>query len=476
MCVPGARSQQSTPDQGGSTPVAPEQPLTPENTAVSGNGNGAAAAPAGRALLGGGEADASQDSTETDQLPLSGAEQLMVPGAQPRNYFDASGLFSGSGDSGVINAQDAPTWGASEVVGGELAYNRSWGTDRFSLAYFGGGVLYQPSALYPASMFQTLSVGQQFNWKRLTLRLLDQFSYSPNSLFGGAGIGGPGLLAETGQTTSALNPVYGTNDTVLTGQSRLINNSAIAEIQYNFSPRASFTATGSAMLLDYVGGGYNSTHGYVGGAGYNYMITAKDTVAVTYSFTQNEYIGLAENLSFQQVNLAYARQVSGRLVFQISAGPELIAPHDYTPSVGSSLSWSLATSVQYRLQRTTFGANYSRGANAGSGVFVGATSQYVDATASHEFSRFLVGVVNVGYSLSNGLANEPGVSNQYHNWFTGLSLGRQLGRFAHVSFNYGAEQQPGSGVCPVTSCGTGLVVQTVGVSLDLHLHPLGPGE
>jgi hypothetical protein len=52
-------------------------------------------------------------------------------------------------------------------------------------------------------------------------------------------------------------------------------------------------------------------------------------------------------------------------------------------------------------------------------------------------------------------------------------LSRQLGRRAQLSLNYGAQEQPYGGVCPVSNCGTNRVVQTIGVSLDVHLHPLG---
>jgi hypothetical protein len=476
LCVPAARSQQSPADQGGSTPATPDQPLPASSTTPSGSGNDAGAAPAGRALLGSGAANASQAAAQPESLPPSGAEQLSIPGTQLANFFDASALFSGSGDSAVINAQGQPTWGANEIAGGQLILDRSWKTSSFSLSYSGGGVFYQPSAEYPAAMYHTLSLSQQFTWNRLTLRLLDQFSYSPNSLFGGAGTGGPGLLAESGPPSSTLNPTYGVNNTILTGQTRLLNNSVVAEIQYNLSLRSSFTVTGSYGVLDYLGAGYISSHDYVLSGGYNFTFTPKDTIDVTYSLTETHYTGLPEGTNYQQVDFGYTRQVSGRLVFQISAGPELIAFHDYTPSVGNTVTWNLNTGVQYRLRRSSLDANFTRGANAGSGVFLGSISDTASGGVNHQFSRFLVGAVTFGYSLNDTLTNTPGVADQYHNWFTGASLGRQLGRHAHVSVNYGAQQQPFGGVCPVSNCGTDRVLQTIGVALDVHLRPLGAGE
>jgi len=473
LCVPAARSQQSPADQGGSTPATPEQPLPASGTTSSGSPNDAGAVPAGRSLPGSVGTDPSQLQTQQGMLPPSGAQQLSIPGTQLANSFDASALFSASGDSAVINAQGQPGWGANEIAGGQLTLDRSGKSAQFSLAYSGGGVFYQPSAQYPDAMYQTLSLSQQFTWSRLTLRLLDQFSYSPNSLFGGAGTGGPGLLAASGPGSTTLNPTYGANNTILTGQTRLLNNAAIAEIQYDLSARSSFTVTGSYGVLDYIGAGYISSHDYVLSAGYNYMFTAKDTVDVSYSLTETHYTGSQQAVNFQQINAGYGRQVSGRLVFQISGGPELIAFHDYTPSEGNVVTWNLTAGLQYRLRRSGFSANFTRGANAGSGVFYGSISDSVTGGVNHQFSRFLTGAVNVGYSINHNLTIVPGVANQYQNYFVGASLGRQLGRYAQLSVNYGAQQQPYGGICPVTNCGTNRILQTIGVALNLHIHPIG---
>ena len=473
LCVPAAWSQQSQSGQGGTTPTEPEQPLPASTPAPSGNGSGAV--PAGRAVFGS-SGDSSQQSSEEQSLPLSGAEQLVIPGTQPHDFFDASALLSAAAYSDVITAQGQEVLGANEIAGGQLLFDRSWRENRFTLAYSGGGEFFQPSALNPASMYQTLSFAQSFGWKRWNLRLMDEFSYSPNSLFEGAGIGGPGLLSETG-LGSTFTPVYSSTNTVLTVQTRVLNNSGVGEIQYNFSARSSFTITGSALLLDYLKGGYIDDHEYVGGAGYNYRLTPKDTLAVTYNISQMRYSGSPQSLIAQQANLAYSRQVTGRLVFQAGSGPELIAFHGYTPSIGNEVTWDANVGLQYRLRRTTFGGTYSRGANPGSGIYFGSNTQYVTGSMIHQFSRRLVGAVNGGYSRNSSLANVPGVSNEYQNWFAGLSLGRQLGQHSHLSVNYGAFQQPTGGICPVAGgCGTNRVYQSLGLAFDVHMHRVGFAE
>jgi hypothetical protein len=206
------------------------------------------------------------------------------------------------------------------------------------------------------------------------------------------------------------------------------------------------------------------------------MFTPKDTLAVDYTFSEERFSGTPQSLNFQQVQLAYSHQLTGRVLFELAGGPDFILFHDYTPSVGNTLTWSLSGGVQYRLRRTSLGASYSRGTNAGSGVFFGSVSQTAGGSMSHEFSRFLVGAVNAGYSFSSSLAPTSGVTNQFKNWYVGVSVGRQLGRYAHLSFDYGAQQQPYNGICPVASCGTNRAVQTFGVALDVHVHPIAPVE
>jgi hypothetical protein len=482
LCVPAARGQQATPNQDQSTPIAPDQPLSSATAPSSGSTNDAGAAPAGRSIPGSG-ADTSQETNESAMLPLSGSVAVTSNiSAQPRNYFDAGGLVSGSADSAVISNQvinnpGTSSWGGIEVIGGEVSYNRSWQENRFTMSYLGGATLYEPGALFPAAMYHALSLEQDFGWKRLKLSLIDQFSYSPNSLFGGAGIGGPGLLAETGQAvTSTLTPSYASGSSILTGQTRLVSNSALAQIAYNISPRSSFTVTGDYGLLDYAGGGYISSHDYVVGGGYNHMLTPKDTLAVTYTFSQDLFTGTPQKLAVQQINVAYSHVVTERIVFQIAGGPEFVTFHDYTPSVPSDATWSLNAGVEYRLRRTNFAAAYTHGANAGSGVFFGSISQTAGGSVNHQFSRFLVGAVNAGYSFNHNLAPTTVITNNFNNWYASGSVGRQLGRFTHISINYGAQQQPYNGICPVASCGTNHVIQTFGVALDVHLRPIGSIE
>ena len=109
---------------------------------------------------------------------------------------------------------------------------------------------------------------------------------------------------------------------------------------------------------------------------------------------------------------------------------------------------------------------------AGSGVFLGATSNTFSGSVHHQFTRFWVGSVNGGYALNNSLAPAGGATTSFNNWFIGANLGQRIGQHAELNFNYGVQRQ-GPVACPVASCGGAGFQQTFGMTLNWHLRPTG---
>ena len=114
-----------------------------------------------------------------------------------------------------------------------------------------------------------------------------------------------------------------------------------------------------------------------------------------------------------------------------------------------------------------------RGLGAGSGVFLGATSNTFSGTAHYQFTRFWTGSVNGGYALNNSLAPAGVATTSFNNWFIGASLGRRVGPHAQVNFNYGLQRQSSPATCPVASCGGTGFQQTFGMTVNWHLRPMG---
>ncbi len=78
------------------------------------------------------------------------------------------------------------------------------------------------------------------------------------------------------------------------------------------------------------------------------------------------YAGTNQAINDHMVQLSYARRVTGRLAFQVAAGPEFtrfdtpILVSGSSSAQTSQLEWSLSTSLTYQLARATgLGLSYS---------------------------------------------------------------------------------------------------------------------
>ena len=155
--------------------------------------------------------------------------------------------------------------------------------------------------------------------------------------------------------------------------------------------------------------------------------------------------------------LAYGRKITGRLAFQVAAGPQEI---QFTGAGGvgnfHTLFASVNSALSYERRRSGLSFSYARGLTGGSGVFLGARAIHFPArrtissrASGREPQR------RICIEQQSAPAGVP--TTQFNNWFIGANLGRQVGPHAQVNFNYGATKQNNPATCPVASCGgTGL--------------------
>jgi hypothetical protein len=173
--------------------------------------------------------------------------------------------------------------------------------------------------------------------------------------------------------------------------------------------------------------------------------------------------------------LAYGRKITGRLAFQIAAGPQEI--HSAAPGGVSNfdiLSVSVKSALSYERRRSGISFSYVRGLNGGSGVLLGATNTTFSGTAHYRFTRFWMGSVTGGYALNNSLAPAGAASTQFDDWFIGANLGRSVGLHLQINFNYGATRQNNPAICPVVGgCGGTGFQQTFGMTVNWHLRRAG---
>jgi hypothetical protein len=483
FCATTALAQDQRQD---TSPSNPNAPLKPLDTSSSG-GNPNQPIGAARGIIGPAD-DQPYDPAQVTPDPntLAGAEPFTVGSLQhSRNIFDPAISISQLGQTVPGPSGQTVLTGVS-VVGGSLNFNRTWSEYHFSTLYNGGetfnlGYGQAPNffvGVAPHYQFHNLVVTQEADWARWRIVLQDDFMASPGAAFTGQGIGGPGLVAEfssmLGSSLSSLAQAFVPNETINTGEEMRYMNAVLGQAEYSFSRRAAVTFSGSYGLLHFTGTGYVSSTMVDAQAGYDYRLDPSNSVAVLGSYGKIDYTGTGNSTTDYMGALAYGRKITGRLAFQVAAGPQEIQSNGDAAFGNFNLLFaSVKSALSYTRRRSGISFTFVRGLSAGSGVFEGATSNAFSAMAHYRFTRFWTGSVNGGYALNNSLAPAGIATTQFDNWFVGANIGRQVGPHAQVNFNYGAVMQNSPIICPVISCGGTGLQQTFGMTVNWHLRPVG---
>jgi hypothetical protein len=497
LCASAALAQDQKQD---TSPIDPNAPLQPLDT-TPGPAGGYANPPIGAARgLNGPDETQPYDPAQVqpDLNTLAGAAPLTLGSLQhSRNIFDPTISVSQIGQI-VPGATGQTVLTGESMVSGSLNFNRTWSEYHFSTVYNGGETFNlgygeastffgKTSSRYP---FQDLIVTQEASWARWHVLLRDDFMASPGASFTGQGMGGPGLSAQfssmLGASLNSFAQSFQPSETVNTGDVMRYRNSILGQAEYSFSRRSSFTFSGSYGLLDFTGSGYFNSTMLDAQAGYDYLLDPSNSIAILASYGKINYtgtgtsatgtstIGTGNSTTDYVGALAYGRRITGRLAFQVAAGPQDIL--FYGPGGTGNfrlLFVSINSALTYQWRRSGVAFSYTRGLNGGSGVFLGATSNNFSGSAHYQFTRFWTGFVNGGYALNNSLAPAGTASTQFDNWFVGANLGRPVGPHANINFNYGVTRQNNPATCLVAYCGGTGLQQSVGVSVNWHLRPAG---
>ena len=462
LCVPAAQAQNRDPRV--NPPATPLPPLSPIESSSKSSGEKSVT-------------NAPEPAPATpDTRPLSGVENFSLGGSRARSFLLPSFSFTQNGDTNGRTAAGSTVLDAASLLHGSLSFQRIWRRYQFNTSYGGGATLYAKQTGLNTS-FHDLSVSQMIDWRRWKMLLRDDFGYSPEAAFGGAGgAGALGMVGELGGIMGSLNPLFAPSQTILTGRASRISNTFVGEVQYNFSPRASFTAAGSYAVLHFMDTGFVNSRDAMFHTGYNYGLSSKDTVAFIYGFSHTMFDGVNGAQDTHLAHVAYGRRITGRLAFQVSAGPQIIQLNELGLGSTRQVTWSLFSSLTYRLRRTEFGLSYLHGVTAGSGVFFGAESHYFNGSVNREFSRSWTGNWNFGYSRNGVLQNTISSGsplNKINAWYTGAVVSRRIGRHTRMLFTYSLLRQNGNtAICTAGSCGNILLRHTFGVGFDWHPRPI----
>ena len=470
-CAPAQQTpdqtQDQTQDQGQAQPAQPIPAIRSPLASAAGNDTG--------------DLYPDQQKLEPDTNPLAGVQDLSL-GEMPvtrSNWQPHADLFVGA-TSNALDSAVKTGWTLWTYVLGGVALHRVSGVQHLFVNYTGGGV-FTGGGQDSNGLYQALNLTDQFKFRRFTLAFLDQFSYSPEPSLGAGGFddlnGSLGL-------GSSFTPSQG----ILTAREQNLNNSSLAQLDVRLSKRSSLTFAGGYSLLHY----FNNTNLSYGDvlfrSGYNYQMTRNDTLALIYQFSGLRYSNFGQSINLNTMHVSYGRRVTGRLAFQLAAGPEIASfQTPITSSVGGAgsgptsssttqLYWSLESSLQYGFNRANVAANYSHGVSGGGGVLAGSLADTVSGSVNRQWTRTVNASGNVGYSRNSGLGvvgNATPNHQTFDYWFVGVGISHPWTRDLSLQGSYHLQyQNSNSSFCVGVTCGTNIVVHEFSVGVNWQRRPI----
>lgn len=461
LCILPTRAQEQK-DQRVNAPGAPYPAPSPGQSSNEPSDNGTT------------PSNAETNTQTPDTRPLTGAEEFTLGAGERGHGHPALDLhFLQLGDSNGALAAQSSGWTTASILSGGLAYDRFWKHYDLGTTYSGGGALYDDRT-NQNEMFQQLMLRQKVTLQRWALLLVDQASYYPEAPFGFGGNAAGNLTAGFGGLETQLqrlSPLFGPNQSILTGRANRVSNTAIAEVEYNFSPRSSATASASYGILRFLTDGFIDDDSLVFHSGYNYSITRHNTLGVIYGFQRVSFGDTGSKVDSHIVQLAYGRRVTGRLALQFSAGPQLNQIPISRTNIDEQISWSAIGSLTYQLHRTSLELSYLRGITGGAGVLAGAQSHSIQGAINRSLSRYWSGTANFGYARNTNLLGFTGGGREvsFNSWHVGGILRQAFGRHLRWFLTYNFQRQNGNQtLCVTTGCGPNFDRHEFGFGLDFQ--------
>jgi hypothetical protein len=405
----------------------------------------------------------SRDEFTPDTHPLTGAEQLTLgTSAETRNQLVPAFHFTQFFDSNPsIQPGSDTTFDGVSTLGGTLSLQRTSGGNSFTLTYAGDGIIYNNPTreLQQNTMFHSLQASQAFNFGRWTVTAADNFSYSPEA--------SGGYLGQFGGIASPLGFAqnYLPNQSILTPQGSRYSNSSMGQVEYHLSRRSSITATGSYAITRFSESSLLSGQQIVAGAGYNYSLSARDAVGVSYGYSRFEFESFAP-VSANSFDLHYARRLPGRTMLHLSAGPQIVTSEALRETL---VSYYVSADAARQFGRTTLTAGYTHTTTGGAGVLLGAESDLVNVALARSFRRAWSLGTTAGFARNATLF---GGGQSYRSGSAGVQLSRSLGRSASVFCSYSFERQLATVLCGSGPCAGGLSRHAVGFGFQWNIHPI----
>ena len=450
----------------------PQEPQEPQD-----NPYGSAPKPAGQALpsFDFGDLIGNRDNLQPDYTPLTGMLNAGLGFPEVKHSYWVPGIqFTSTVQSNAFSPSSTSGWYANNYASGNLSLLEAWSRSQFALNYSGGGS-FSANSYEGNSFYQQLSAAQSFRLNRWIIQIVDMFSQLPQSAFGfgvGTNLANPGVGGSLGATVPGIGNSYLPNQDIFGGYGPRYSNSAVAQATYQLTRRSSITASGSYGILHYVDPGNTDTDSVFGSLGYNYQVNKKDTIGLFYQFSSYHFPGNPQAYGSQIVSAAYSRKITGRLALSLYGGPQFTSLRVPIGTTSTSVSGYASAFLNYSFETGGVSGGYVHGLSGGSGLLTGSILDQVNFSATRRLSRVWAANVFVGYGHNRTVISSTGtVSNPtYNNLFTGISIGRPIGRNFALSLAYTAYFENYNPGCSGPGCGT-TTTDSQGISVSLNWHP-----
>lgn len=438
--------------------------------------------PAARVLLplpdinGDQQDDQDAQTMQPDTSPVTGVESPTLGTSEIRHSYWVPGIRYGStAQSRSINLAEKPGWIDTNYVNGSLSVLEAWGRSLLSVGYSGGGS-FSTDTFQGNGQYHQFATALQIDQKKWQALVIDEFSYTPVSSFG---LGGATDLAFPGITGALAVPLPGLQTMFVPGQTILsvigprYSNASAGQLTYTLSRRGSITVSAVHGFLRFVNSGNLNGDTEILSAGYNYAVSRKDSVGVSYRFTAFHYPGDPQALGDHTAQLMYGRKITGKLALNLGGGPEITNFRIPVNGSKQNISASGMAALVYASRKSTVRLGFAHGVSNGSGLFAGAVTDLVNAGWSRPLTRVWTGNVTVGYSKNRQILSLTGLTSPtFDSWVPGAGLSRPLGRTANFSLGYQAQIQSSNvALCNSPGCATSYTTHQIQMSFQWHAAP-----
>jgi hypothetical protein len=363
-------------------------------------------------------------ATGPGTLPLSGTLHYSV------RYSQMAAFRGSEGDQ------------QSGTVSGDATYANISTRYPFTLAYGGGYDFSIAGAAYGNGLFQHLTLSQGIVGRRWSATLSDNVSLTPQSPDGGfSGVAGTGDL--TGSSGTGTSP----SSTVLTVNTRMLNNSTTGNFQRRINYALSFNAGGSYQILRYLDGNGIDTTTEMGDAGLSWRLDARNSLTSQYSYSHYTDPGIGLTFESNTATVGFQRKWTRHLSSIASAGPQWTNTSD-SAVVPSSTRLSVSASANYQFRTSNAGLSYTRGSAGSTGVTPGGQTESL--SANYSYSRKIGRDVNLGLvaTYMHMTTADQLIDLTTDSGTVSAQATRRLGRYANIFASYSAMDQSSNNALP----------------------------